>query len=197
MSQSVHDPGWLPYRVAAFVIGKPLQWAIHQLNLNSSEDESDTERWNRIKGDYVLVAVAECAADAVLASQRARGVSLADTLYSFDSFRTAFADSALPGVTLSDKDLRILIKFLERDRRVVITDKEVRPSDSCQKSHLLFIGNQICCNQLGYARNHGNRSWHLRAQICHCEPFNADRSHYRKDRLVNTPFLLNWMVHNF
>ena len=128
--QSVHDPGWLPYRVVAFVLGKPLQWALHQLNLNSAEDESDTERWNHIKGDYVLVGVAERAADAVLALQRTRGVTLADTLYSFDSFRATFAASALPGVTLSDKDLRVLVKFLERDRRVVITEKEVRRNDS-------------------------------------------------------------------
>jgi hypothetical protein len=191
MSQSVHDPGWLPYRVAAFVVGKPLQWALHQLNLDSSEDEGDTERWNRIKGDYVLVGVAERAADAVLASQGARGVSLADALYSFDSFRTTFAASALPGVTLSDKDLRILIKFLERDRRVVITEKEVRPSNSCRTPHLLFSGNQVCCSQLSYVGSHSNRSRHLRAQNCHFEPLNPDRSHYRKDRLVNTPFSLS------
>ena len=139
MLQSVHHPGWLPYRVAAFVVGKPLQWALHQLNLNSVDDESDTERWNRIKGEYVLVGVTERAADAVLALQRARGVSLADTLYSFDSFRATFAASALPGVTLSDKDLRVLVKLLERDRRVVITEKEVRRSDSCQDFTLIFL----------------------------------------------------------
>jgi charged multivesicular body protein 7 len=125
MPQSVHDPGWLPYRVAAFVIGKPLQWALHQFNLISLEDESDTERWSHIKGDHVLVCVVERAADSVLASQRARHVGLADTLYNFDEFRATFAASALPGVTLSDKDLRVLIKFLERDRRVVITENEV------------------------------------------------------------------------
>ena len=139
MSRSVHDPGWLSYRIAAFVVGKPLQWALHQLNLNSSEDESDTERWNRIKGDYVLVGVVERAADAVLALQRARGVSLADTLYNFDSFRATFASSALPGATLSDKDLLVLVKFLERDRRVVFTEKEVRRSDSCQDSILIVL----------------------------------------------------------
>jgi charged multivesicular body protein 7 len=139
MLQSVHHPGWLPYRVAAFVVGKPLQWALHQLNLDSAEDESDTERWNRIKGDYVLIGVAERAADGVLALQRTRGVSLADTLYSFDSFRATFATSALPEVTLSDKDLRVLVKFLERDRRVVITEKEVRRSDSCQDFTLIFL----------------------------------------------------------
>jgi len=39
-------------------------------------------------------------------------VSLADTLYSFDSFRATLASSALPGVTLSDKDLYVLVKFI-------------------------------------------------------------------------------------
>lgn len=62
----------------------------------------------------------------MLASQRARDVSLADTLYSFDSFRATFAASALPGVTLSDRDLRVLLRFLERDRRAVVTEREVR-----------------------------------------------------------------------
>ncbi|KAI0256988.1 Snf7-domain-containing protein [Lactifluus subvellereus] len=124
-SQSIYEPGWLPYRVAAFVFGKPFWWTLHQLDLFSSDDESDTERWRRIRGDYVLVGVVERAADTVLALQRTRSLNLADTLYSFDSFRTTFATSALPGVTLSDKDIRVLIKFLERDRRTVITEKEV------------------------------------------------------------------------
>ncbi len=128
----------MPYRVAAFVVGKPLQWALHQLNLIASDDESEAERWNHIKGDYVLVGVVERAADAILAQQRGRGASLADTLYSFDSFRATFAPSALPGVTLSDKDLRVLVKFLERDRRVVIAEKEVRPS-SCPFSSTMLI----------------------------------------------------------
>ncbi|KAH8989182.1 Snf7-domain-containing protein [Lactarius hatsudake] len=124
-SQSIYDSGWLPYRVAAFVVGKPLLWALQQLNVLGSDDESETERWKHTKGDYVLIGVLEHAADSVLASQRARDVSLADTLYTFDSFRATFAASALPGVTLSDKDLRVLLKFLERDRRVIVTEREV------------------------------------------------------------------------
>ena len=135
MSQSVHDPGWLPYRVAAFVVGKPLQWALHQLNLiGPEEEEEDSERWNYVKGDYVLVGVVARAADAVLALQRGRAMSPADTLYNFDSFCTTFASSALPGVTLSDKDLRVLVKYLERDRRAVITEKKVRPWDFSSNS---------------------------------------------------------------
>lgn len=125
-SNSIYDTGWLPYRLAAFIVGKPLHWALQQLDLTGSDDDSDTERWNHIKGDYVLIGAVERAADAVLACQHERGVSLADTLYSFDTFRAAFASSALPGITLSDKDLRVLIKFLGRDRRAVITENEVR-----------------------------------------------------------------------
>ena len=129
MSKSVYDPGWLPYRLATLIVGKPLQWALHQLNLTGSDDDSDTERWNHIKGEHVLIGVVERAADAVLGCQRERGVSLADTLYSFDTFRATFASSALPGVTLSDKDLCVLVKFLERDRRAVTTENEVRRRD--------------------------------------------------------------------
>ncbi|KAH9161343.1 Snf7-domain-containing protein [Lactarius sanguifluus] len=124
-SQSIYGSGWLPYRVAAFVVGKPLWWALQQLNVLGSDDESESERWKHTKGDYVLIGVLEHAADSVLASQRARDVSLADTLYSFDSFRATFAASALPGVTLSDSDLRVLIRFLERDRRAIVTEREV------------------------------------------------------------------------
>jgi charged multivesicular body protein 7 len=144
MSQSVHDAGWLPYRVAAFVVGKPLQWALHQLNLVGLDEEEDTERWNHVKGDYVLVGVVSRAADAVLALQRGRGMIPPDTLYNFDSFRAAFASSALPGVTLSDKDLRVLVKYLERDRRAVITENEVRPGTFPRtSSYSLFSGYQV------------------------------------------------------
>ncbi|KAH9071169.1 Snf7-domain-containing protein [Lactarius deliciosus] len=85
---------------------------LQQLNVLGSDDESESERWKHSKGDYVLIG-------------RALDVSLADTLYSFDSFRTTFAASALPGVTLSDKDLRVLLKFLERDKRAIVTEREV------------------------------------------------------------------------
>jgi hypothetical protein len=80
----------------------------------------------------------------VLASQRARDVSLADTLYNFDSFRATFAASALPGVTLSDKDLRVLLKFLERDRQAVVTEGEVRfMYVAVRAPRSLFTGDQI------------------------------------------------------
>ncbi|THH17529.1 hypothetical protein EW146_g3303 [Bondarzewia mesenterica] len=130
-AQSVYDPGWLPLRIASYVLGKPLLWALQQLNIVGTDEgghEGDAERWKRVKGDYVVLGLAERAAEAVLEKQRTRtsvSLSLADTLYTFDSFRAEFADSTLEEVTLSDTDLRVLIKFLERDKRVVIVDKEV------------------------------------------------------------------------
>ena len=147
--QSVHvlhdagssGPGWLPYRVVLFVVGKPLQWTPHQLNLNSAEYENDTERWNRIKGYYVPVCVTERAADAVLTLQARTKCEPSRYPVQFDSLRVNFAASALPGVTLSDEDI-------ERDRRVLITEKEVRRSAAAtlvRTSHLFFSGNQIHC----------------------------------------------------
>ncbi|KAI0064539.1 hypothetical protein BV25DRAFT_1881811 [Artomyces pyxidatus] len=127
-AQSVYDPGWLPYRIASYVIGKPLWWALQQLSIVESDEgghEGDAERWKRVKGDYVVLDLVERAAEHVLAKQRSQAASLADTLYNFDAFRTEFADSALPDVVLSDVDLRVLVKYLERDKRVIVSEKEV------------------------------------------------------------------------
>ncbi|KAI0321646.1 Snf7-domain-containing protein [Amylostereum chailletii] len=127
-TQSIYDPGWLPYRVASYVIGKPLRWALQQMNIVGTDDaghESDAERWRRVKGDYVSVPLVQRATEAVIARQRNTGISLSDALYSFDSFRAAYAAHALPDVVLSDADLRVLLKHLQRDKRVLVTDKEV------------------------------------------------------------------------
>ncbi|KZV73405.1 hypothetical protein PENSPDRAFT_574635 [Peniophora sp. CONT] len=125
-AQSIYEPGWLPYRIASYVIGKPLWWALSQAGVVSSgDDESDSVRWKKVKGDYVVLALLEQAADAVTARQTDAGVNLADALYDFASFRSTFAEHALPDVTLSDADLRVLLKFLQRDRKVLVSDKEV------------------------------------------------------------------------
>lgn len=52
-------------------------------------------------------------------------MNLADALYDFASFRAAFAEYALPDVILSDTDIRVLLKFLQRDRKVLVSDNEV------------------------------------------------------------------------
>jgi len=129
-TKSVYDPGWLPYRIASYVIGKPLWWALQQLNVVNPEEyvgghAGDSERWRKIKGDYVVLSLVERAADGVLRKQEAKtGISLADSLYKFDSFKKEFAADALPGATLSEQDLRVVLKFLERDKTAIVVEGE-------------------------------------------------------------------------
>ncbi|KAI0082613.1 hypothetical protein K474DRAFT_1585221 [Panus rudis PR-1116 ss-1] len=138
-SQSIYDPGWLPYRIAAYVVGKPLWWALQQLSLvpddTAGGHESDSQRWKKVSGSYVLRNLVEKAAEGVLAKQRRKsGASLADSLYKFESFKRTFADAALEGVTVSDLDMKVILRYLERDKRVVLvqgdTIKFVDSSDS-------------------------------------------------------------------
>lgn len=128
--QSIYDPGWLPYRIASFVVGKPLWWALQQLSIVGSDDalgsEGERERWKKVKGDYVVVGLLERAAEAVQAKQEEEaGLSLADSLYSFDGFKRQFSRVALDGVTLSDLDLRVLLRFLERDKHAIVRQGDV------------------------------------------------------------------------
>ncbi|KAA1469435.1 hypothetical protein DENSPDRAFT_835058 [Dentipellis sp. KUC8613] len=127
-TQSIYDPGWLPYRVAAFVLGKPLWWALQQTGIVGADDgghESDAQRWRRVRGEYVVVGLVERAAEAVVARQRSRaGAGRAEALYSFEGFREAFAGVVVGGV-LSDADLKVLVRYLERDKKVVVVDKDV------------------------------------------------------------------------
>ncbi|GBE82176.1 Snf7-domain-containing protein [Sparassis latifolia] len=129
--QSIYDAGSLPFRIASYMVGKPLWWALQQLNVVGSEDAvgghaSDAERWKKVKGDYVILSLLERAAVNVIQRQRNKsGVSLADSLYNTDSFREEFAGHALDGCVLSDLDLKVLAKYLERDKRVLAVQKEV------------------------------------------------------------------------
>jgi charged multivesicular body protein 7 len=127
-TQSIYDPGWLPYRIASYVIGKPLWWALQQTGVVGSEDviESDTQRWKRVKGDYVLRDLVESAAQGVLVQQRTKETgAFADKLYTVGSFKRVFSGVALPDVVLSDLDMKVLLKHLERDMKVVVVDGKV------------------------------------------------------------------------
>ncbi|KAI0670392.1 Snf7-domain-containing protein [Trametes maxima] len=130
-SRSIYDPGWLPYRIASFVVGKPLWWALGQLGIvdsqaNSFGDSSTAERWKKVKGDYVAVALLEGAAERILERQRQRDTgNLADSLYSEASFREEFASYAFENAPLSELDVKVLLRFLERDKRAIVIKGEV------------------------------------------------------------------------
>ncbi|OAX38935.1 hypothetical protein K503DRAFT_122340 [Rhizopogon vinicolor AM-OR11-026] len=124
--QSVYDPGWLPYRIASFVVGKPLWWAMEQLDMVRSEDSyTETEMWKKIEGDYVMLGLVEQAADTLEKLRDGAGISPADNLYTTEGFRREFGATVVPGVALSETDIKVLIKYLERERRVVVQNGDV------------------------------------------------------------------------
>jgi charged multivesicular body protein 7 len=122
----VYDPGWLPYRIASFVVGKPLWWAMEQLDIVRSEDSyTEAEMWKKIEGDYVILGLVEQAADTLDKLRDGIGISPADNLYTIEEFRREFGANVIPEVVLSETDIKVLIKYLERERRVIVQDGDV------------------------------------------------------------------------
>ena len=98
---------------------------MEQLEIVRSEDSySEAEMWKRVEGEYVVLKLLERAADVADASLG--GLCLADRLYTVAAFRKAFGNRLLPGVSLSETDIGVLLRYLERDRRVLVRDKDVR-----------------------------------------------------------------------
>ena len=113
--------------MASYIIGKPLWWALEQLELVKSEESyTESEWWKRISGDYVVLGLVEQAADTILRIRDTQGGGgPADDLFSFDSFRQAFGTAVNASGTLGEADTKVLIKFLERDRKIIAVDKGV------------------------------------------------------------------------
>lgn len=91
------------------------------LSPSSRGRDKDTNWW----GEYVVVSLVEKAADEILSKQREKVGGAGDQLYSLEGFRKEFGpvldeDEGL----LSREDAMILLKYLERDRRAIIVDKE-------------------------------------------------------------------------
>lgn len=142
-NQSIYDPGWLPYRIASYVIGKPLWWTLQQLSIVSPDDgggsESDAQRWKKVKGDYVAISLVEQAATAIVHQQESKtGLSVHEALYTFDGFKREFGTSAFGGLELSNLDIKVLVKFLERDKQAVVVQRGVSVS-----RRILFILTEV------------------------------------------------------
>jgi charged multivesicular body protein 7 len=92
--------------------------------LSSSTSRHPRNNWH---GEYVILTLVEKAADAVLSQRRASSSGQADSLYTFEGFRKAFSFSADNSERLmGEMDARVLLKYLERDKGVVVADKGVR-----------------------------------------------------------------------
>ncbi|KAH9483712.1 hypothetical protein JR316_0003188 [Psilocybe cubensis] len=139
---SIYNPGWLPTRIAKYVVGRPLWWALEQMGVvgeegfltgsGSGQQHKDTGWW----GDYVMVRLVEAAADKVLEVQERKMASAGDALYTMDSFRATFAavvylndaidtEGIATTTSLRELDAKVLIKYLERDRGVLVQENDV------------------------------------------------------------------------
>ncbi|KAG8945654.1 hypothetical protein FRC04_000615 [Tulasnella sp. 424] len=133
---SIHYQPSLAYRVAAFVVGRPLWWALSQLPFVADDGSSLTseQRWKNFKGDYVVLSIVKQAADAIIARQKSKPPGFTESLYTRQSFQEEFESTALKGATLSQLDLDVVLKYLERDVRVVVVEKNavkfVDPADA-------------------------------------------------------------------
>lgn len=78
-------------------------------------------------GDYVLISLVEKAATEVVERQARREMgSMTVALYTMEQFRRVFGGAAGGGdEMLREMDAKILVKYLERDRGVLVVDKEV------------------------------------------------------------------------
>jgi len=120
-------------------VGKPLWWALEQIGIVDDDSEGHQNQ-NSLQvdwfGDYVFVELLEHAADAVLTLQEAHATGLADALYTIEGFRKTFASifSVSGHSALSETDAKVLIKFLERERKAVVTDSEVSAFQSTKKT---------------------------------------------------------------
>ncbi|CAE6455999.1 unnamed protein product [Rhizoctonia solani] len=123
LSGSIYLPeSGLAYRAASAIVGRPLWWALQQTGLVG--DDVIGETW----GDFVVLANVEAAAKRVIDFQRTKGgIGPASALYTFTSFRQTFGELAAQHskVTLSETDVRVLVKHLERDRNCVVVDRQV------------------------------------------------------------------------
>ncbi|KAG9034413.1 hypothetical protein FS837_002222 [Tulasnella sp. UAMH 9824] len=111
--------------VASFVVGRPLWWALSQLPFFGDDGSSLTSEQRRAnyKGDYVVLSILKPAADAIIARRKSKPPGFTESLYTRQSFQAEFESVALKGATLSQLDVDVVLKYLERDARVVIVQK--------------------------------------------------------------------------
>jgi len=129
-------------RIAAYLVGKPLWWALEQMGIigeegSKSHQHTDTGWW----GEYVVVSLMERAADEVEEKQRERMGGPGDALYTMQSFRLTFTEVlGVDDGVWREIDTKVLLRFLERDRGVIVTDNDVSEMPS-----FIIHGTNVCC----------------------------------------------------
>ncbi|TFK30084.1 hypothetical protein FA15DRAFT_580927 [Coprinopsis marcescibilis] len=131
LKASIYATSSLPVRLVSYVVGKPLWWALEHAGVvgdegifgSSTSERNKSTAWH---GDYVLIPSLETVADAIMEAQRDSETTTADALYTWPCFSRTFAHVLDDSFDQIDKqDLKVLLKYLERDRGLVVYDKDV------------------------------------------------------------------------
>ncbi|KAF9646289.1 hypothetical protein BDM02DRAFT_3262363 [Thelephora ganbajun] len=160
---SIYDAGWLPYRITSYVVGKPLRWALQQTDVvESGGVESGAQSLN----------------------QRAKETGVfAGKLCTVGYFKGELSGVALPDVVLSDLDMKVSLKHLERNMKVavkgrVVIQSHLQPSRTNLEFHrlssllarILNLGQSILLTAAG------------RAQGCRADPEYPNRVDTKPDK---------------
>ena len=137
---SIYDSGSLPYRLTSYIVKKPLVWALQQLNIIDSEENTyssgSSSLWKKVSDEYVVLHNVERAADNLEQELRSRQLSgmVGETLFMTQTLKEMFGSRATRSppsdrlqldVQLSDTDISVLLKYLSRDRKVLTVEDEV------------------------------------------------------------------------
>ena len=132
--RSIYSKSWVP---SPWTV---LQWGLRQIGFASAGSYEGTLGARKLKSTaFVLVEALDKVAAQVLAAREKRGQSLTDRIVSREEFGQELP--ALCGASVSEEDIRILLRFLERDKQALSYNEKVcdpNPSHS-RKEFLVDI----------------------------------------------------------
>ncbi|WVF69478.1 hypothetical protein IAT40_004255 [Kwoniella sp. CBS 6097] len=182
--QTSPTPLHAPASLTSRFIGRPLWWAVSQLNpFGSSGDKVEKEEslWARYgKGkEYVHMPLLEQSAAAFTAHISKNPIlSYTASIFDLESFRDEYSQACFPTSTskklpsgrhkLSSRDIEVLIKWLTRDCGVVVSDGtiiKVLEADQVPSDHPISEADRGVISVLGAQRRVEKQMLGIEAQI--------------------------------
>jgi charged multivesicular body protein 7 len=112
IDRSIYSKSWVP---SPWTV---LQWGLQQIGLAGTGSYEGTSGARKLKTSaFVLVEVLDKVAAQVLAAREKRRQSLTDRIVSREEFGQELGALGVAGV--SDEDITILLKYLERDKQAL------------------------------------------------------------------------------
>jgi len=116
--RSIYSKSWVP---SPWTV---LQWGLQQIGLAGTGNYEGTSGARKLKTlAFVLVEVLEKVATQVLAAREKCGQSLTGRIVSREEFGQELGALGVAGV--SDEDITILLRYLERDKQALSYDDNV------------------------------------------------------------------------